>query len=54
MNADVLSTNIADGTAVITLGIARRIYFARVRSYEKANITSPSRSIEVRNKAHES
>ncbi len=27
MNADVLSTNVADGIAVITLGSARRIYF---------------------------
>jgi enoyl-CoA hydratase len=27
MNADVLSTNLADGIAVITLGSARRIYF---------------------------
>jgi enoyl-CoA hydratase len=27
MNADVLSTNVADGIAVITLGSAKRIYF---------------------------
>src|SRR6266568_1500410 len=27
MNADVLTTRVADGTAVITLGSARRIYF---------------------------
>jgi len=95
MNADVLTTRVADGIAVITLGSARRIYFdeemddaltealegfagdahvrvlaqglalernlflklcisdsalARMRSYEEANITSPSRSIEVRSK----
>ena len=27
MNADVLTTRVADGIAVITLGSARRIYF---------------------------
>jgi enoyl-CoA hydratase/carnithine racemase len=27
MNADVLTTSVADGIAVITLGSARRIYF---------------------------
>jgi hypothetical protein len=44
MNADVLTTRVADGIAVITLGSARRIYFD-MRSYEEKNITSPSRSI---------
>ena len=27
MNADILTTRVADGIAVITLGSARRIYF---------------------------
>jgi hypothetical protein len=39
MNADVLTTRVADGIAVITVGTARRIY--------EENITSPSRSIVV-------
>jgi len=57
MNADVLTTRVADGIAVITLGSARRIYFdllklcisepALARSYVEANITSSSRSIVV-------
>jgi len=59
MNADVLTTRVADGIAVITLGSARRIYFdllklcisepalARMRSYVESNITSSSRSIVV-------
>jgi hypothetical protein len=48
MNADVLTTIVADGIAVITLGSARRVTeaaLARTRSYEEENITSPSRSI---------
>ena len=40
MNADVLTTRVADGIAVIT-GLAR------MRSYEEKKITSPFRSFEV-------
>ena len=44
MNADVLTTRVADGIAVIIPGSAA---LARMRFYEGENITSPSRSIEV-------
>ena len=58
--SDVLTTRVADGIAVITLGNATRSApnlflkscisepaLARMRSYEEKKITSPSRSIEV-------
>ena len=62
MNADVLTTRVADGTAVITLGSTRRIYLflklcisepalARMRAYEEDHITSPSRSIVVQGRS---
>jgi len=49
MDADVLTTRVADGIAVITLG---KLYIsepalARMRAYEEEHIISPSRSIVV-------
>jgi hypothetical protein len=49
MNADVLTTRVADAIAVVTLGSARRIYFDEEMgdALTEENITSPSRSIVV-------
>jgi hypothetical protein len=44
MNADVLTTTVADGIAVITLGSITELALARMRSDEEENLTSPSRS----------
>ena len=45
MNADVLTTTVADAIAVITLGSITEPALARMRCYEEENITSPSRSV---------
>ena len=54
MDADVLTTRVADGIAVITLGTARRIYIDQetsdalfealnMRAYDEQDSASPSR-----------
>ena len=54
MNADVLTTSVADGIVAQGLALERNLFLklcitepalARMRSYEEENITSPSRSI---------
>jgi len=49
MNSDVLTTTVADGIAVITLGklCVSDIGLSRMRSYVEKKITSPNRSFEV-------
>jgi hypothetical protein len=53
MNADVLTTRVAERNLFLKLCITEPA-LARMRSYEAENITSPSRSIEVRSKERES
>jgi hypothetical protein len=45
MNADVLSTNAADGIAVITLSSPKRIYFDRV--HETVSGKALDRAMEI-------
>ena len=47
LNADVLTTRVADGFAVITLGSAKRIYMERAEDVKRAINTAPDHALNL-------
>ncbi len=47
LNADVLTTRVADGIAVITLGSAKRIYMERAEDVKRAINTAPGHALNL-------
>src|SRR5258708_38876123 len=47
LNADVLTTRVADGIAVITLGSAKRIYMERAEGVKRAINSAPGHALNL-------
>ncbi len=47
LNADVLTTRVADGIAVITLGSAKRIYMERAEDVKRAINTAQGHALNL-------